>query len=196
MSFVFVLLSVRKVVASSACVKDHVDSFSIIITVLYVEIFMRVQHTGMDVRNKNCSWSQKDILIALFSNLSYCSTPLLYNTLRRIAIPVQLIAVSLRKITFSRAQTDHQDMSKESSYQQTSLLNALTRAHENPQLTSMGSPVCMAREPRQSMSIARFSKTLLSEILREALEIIESVDIHDEIVILSARAQGTPPTKQ
>jgi hypothetical protein len=98
-------------------------------------------------------------------------------------------------ITFSRGERITEGMTKEASNKQITDLNAVAQAQANHQFTAMGPSDFMAR--LQLEFTETFSKKRLSEILREALEIVESVDDIDESFRLaSTRFQGTSPTKQ
>lgn len=85
-------------------------------------------------------------------------------------------------------------MTKETSNQQPSILNAIAQTHENHQFTAMGPPNFMARIPQQFS--VRLSMIHLSEILRQALEIVEYIDDGDDIILSSNQSQGLPPSTQ
>ena len=85
-------------------------------------------------------------------------------------------------------------MTKEASDKEISVLNTVAQARANHQYTSMGPPHFMARLPQQFTET--FSKEHLREILRQALEIVGSIDEIEESVLESTRSPGIPPTKQ
>jgi hypothetical protein len=105
------------------------------------------------------------------------------------------VCTKLRSNTFSRGARIVEDMTKEASNKQVTVLNAMAQAQANHRYTSMGGkPDFMAGLPQQST--VTFSKKHLCEILRQALEIVESIDDIGESVLESTRSPGPSPTKK
>jgi hypothetical protein len=104
------------------------------------------------------------------------------------------VCTTLHNITFLQGNGSFRVMTKETSIKQITVMNALAQAQASYQFTAMGPPDFMAGLPQQFTGT--LSKKLLSEILREALEIVDSVDDMDESVLAGSRSQGTSLTKQ